>query len=202
MRPWLGLWGMLLGGSLTQCTPQAGATSAPDGTRPSGTGRGVVTLRFVNRTQQDLYVETTYDLPLVIEGEGGLIKRRRFCHALCGEACQCNTCGSPMSSTRRIAVGEAYDVEWRGEDYEEGSCSQGDQTCGCDQPIAAEAGTYSVTLRASTGVSSADGAAGDAVDPGVLMGASPTGSACVARGKVLLSDSPSTFELPFRCDER
>lgn len=188
--------------ALVQCGQPAGSTNAPDGTRQSGTGRGALTLRFVNRTQQDLYVDTTYDIPIVIEGEDGALKRRRFCVGLCGDECQCNTCGSPMQTTRRISVGEAFDVEWRGEDYEEDRCSQGETECNCDRQVAADTGTYSVTLRASTGVNPADAPPRDAADPGVLDGASPAGSVCVARAKVVLSDAPSTFEIPFRCDAK
>lgn len=194
------LLGPLLAVALAHCSETGSSTSAPREPRSSGTGRGALTLRFVNRTQQDLYVDTTYDIPLTIEGETGPVKRRRFCVALCGDDCQCNTCGSPMSTTRRISAGEAFDVEWRGEDYENDKCSQADTLCNCDRQITAEAGTYTVSMRGSTGVSPADAPAHDLADPGLLNGASPTGSVCVARAKVVLSDAPSTFEIPFRCE--
>jgi hypothetical protein len=155
----------------------------------------VATLRFVNDTGGDVFVDATYGDGVRVEDRRGTpLGRAEWCGTDC-ETCQRPVCGSPLRQVRRIAGGGVYETRWAGDFYE---TAPGDKGCTCSRQRFAEDGTYTVTLSgrtAATGLGALTGAL-----PDVLSGVPDQASReCTAHGAVVLGPSPSLSEIHWSC---
>jgi hypothetical protein len=174
------------------CSRKSGAP-----VRASATPPAPMTVRFVNATQGDIFVDAKYGERIVVaDGAGRALGSREFCGTDC-ETCNRPVCGSPESRVRRIPKGGAWETQWLGDFYESGKGGKGDKECTCMHRRFAEDGRYTITFE---GRSAAKLGAAVGADPNVLGGALEEAAAhCVASGVVTLGAAPSTAELTWSC---
>jgi hypothetical protein len=154
-----------------------------------------VTLRFVNSTPGDVFVDAQYGENMVIvDAAGHSLGRQEFCGTDC-ETCNRPVCGSPQVVVRRIPKGGIWETQWKGDFYES---AKGDKDCTCLRRRFAEDGRYTVSLKGRSAAKSAGAAAGS--DPNVLGGTLDEKSReCVASGSVTLGVAASTADITWSC---
>jgi len=160
-----------------------------------------VTLRFVNNTGGDVFIDVTHGLALSIRDDERELTRPRSCMHACGDGCICKQCHPSPSLVRVIRAGEAFDVEWLGDHVVPGRCN-GEAVCDCGEARQASAGKYEFSLRGSRAIRPARAtAAGD--DPSILAAALDTSArGCIAKGILSLGEGQSTYEVSFTCAKR
>lgn len=196
---------------ISGCSAPPAGSAAPDAKASVGAASAApvpaaheprsVTLRFLNETAGDIFIDATHGVSLTIRSDHGELTRSRFCRDSCGEGCGCRHCEPPAPRVRAIRPGEAFDVEWRGEHVVPGRCAS-EAACDCDEERKARSGNYDFVLRGSRATLPARARpAGD--DPSMLA-ATLDGSrgSCTARGVLSLGDGQSTYEVSFSCDKR
>jgi hypothetical protein len=160
---------------------------------------GGVTLRFVNATKGDVFVDATYgeQFQVTTVDSGSSLSRGTFCTTTCDpEGCKRRiSCGSPLFIVRSVPAGGIFTTEWLGDFWEPGRCSDG---YGCQTERWAADGTYVVTMTGRTAAKSLAAQVGD--DPRVHAGLLDESSAsCTATGHVTLASARTSTDLTWTC---
>lgn len=191
MRPIAGtclLWVIALAGVACSRKPESPVRTAT--TKP-----GVVTLRFVNTTPWDIFVDAQYGENVIIEDKlGRRLGGPEFCGTDC-ETCNRHVCGSPETRVRRIPKGSTWESAWQGDFYES---APGDKDCTCMRRRLAEDGTYAITLHGRTAAKSVSAAPSSGAD--IVNGdVDETSKECIARGTATLGVSASSADIAWSC---
>jgi hypothetical protein len=183
----LGLWSLLAA---------CGGDSDDGGS--NGPKAGLVTLRFVNPTSTDVYIDVTIGTRYGVAQGSTTFSGNHDCTAECGAACQCTFCGAPQPQIRRIVPGEWVETTWDGTHYTLEQACGNDTSCSCDVRHELPFGDYTITM--SGAASASPPGQPTAADPDVFIGdLDPTWPACSATLVVTLGAEPQTLDVPFSC---
>ena len=174
----------------------SGSTDSDPATQKSA---GPIKVRFTNPTGADVFVSLTFGLGWSVSDGSTSYDRPHDCTSSCSEGCSCAVCGMPAPRVQRIPAGEAIEVTWGGEYYQDKSCGTGQPGCHCDQELSADFGSYQIALSGAPGYTPG-GIGGTSTDPNVLSGELDTsGGNCVASVTVALDAEAKTVDAPFAC---
>jgi hypothetical protein len=183
----------MLCAAVTACS---GNTDSESSTTPKP---AAITVRFTNPTSGDVYVNLSLGLPWSVSDGTTVYDRPHDCTSSCSQGCSCAQCGAPAPRVQRIPAGQAIEVVWAGDYYEDKSCGSGGPGCHCDQEHTAAFGSYEISLSGALGYTPG-GIGGTSTDPNVLSGdLDPSAGNCVATVTAVLDGEAKTVDAPFAC---
>jgi hypothetical protein len=160
---------------------------------------GVVSVRFVNPTAADVFINATYGAHWFSQADKPL-PDRHDCTPLCGASCECSFCGAPQNVVRRIPPSGVWEISWSGSWYELVEQCGGGQ-CNCDRARSVPFGSTRVEIVGALGRNPAD-ADPMPSDPELFLGmVDSSAGTCTGAATFELDAQPKSVDVPFVCTQ-